>query len=194
MEFVNYSGGAEGADTMFEKEGEKYGIKTVAYSFYGHNTSSKNKWDLTQNQLEEGFKIVEVANTKLKRNITTISTYVKKLLSRDWFQVKNSDCVYAVGIFKTENQVSGGTGWAIQMAIDNNKPIYFFEQNKNKWFKYEKGHGDLNYDRFAEPDRFREISYIPPLTEKFAGIGTRNLNENGKNAIKELYRINFIEP
>ena len=195
MEFVNYSGGAEGTDTMFEKEGEKYGIKTVAYSFYGHNTLSKNKWNLTPEQLEDGFKMVEMANRTLKRNITTISTYVRKLLCRNWYQVKNSECIYAVGIFKKDCQeVDGGTGWAVQMAIDHDKPIYFFDQNKNKWYKYEKGSGNLDYDRFAEPSGFREISYIPPLTTKFAGVGTRNLNENGKKAIKELYRVNFIEP
>lgn len=192
--FTNYSGGADGADLFFEKDGVKYGIKTVAYSFYGHNTSSKNRFVLTNIQLEEGWKYILVANKTLKRNITTISTYVKKLLSRNWYQVKNSDCIYAVGVFKSENQVDGGTGWAVQLAIDNDKPVYFFDQNKNKWFKYERGFGDLNHDRFAEPNGFREISYIPPLTENFAGIGTRNLNENGKKAIQELYRVNFNEP
>lgn len=30
---INHSGGATGVDTIFELESEKYGIKTIAYSF-----------------------------------------------------------------------------------------------------------------------------------------------------------------
>ena len=112
MEYFNFSGGAIGSDLYFELEGEKYGVKTKAYSFYGHNTSSKNRWSLTNEQLEEGWNHVLIANKTLNRNITTITTYVKKLLSRNWFQVKNSDCIYAVGIMKSNNEISGGTGWA----------------------------------------------------------------------------------
>ena len=126
MEYCNFSGGALGSDSVFESEGEKFGVKTVAYSFYGHNTSSKNRWSLTNEQLEEGWNHVLIANKTLNRNITTISTYVKKLLSRNWFQVKNSDCIYAVGIMKSNNEISGGTGWAIRLSIDNNKPVYVF--------------------------------------------------------------------
>lgn len=193
MKYCNYSGGAIGSDLMFELIGEKYGVKTVAYSFYGHNTSSKNKWVLSENQLLDGFTHVEIANKSLKRNITNLSSYVKKLLCRNWFQVRESDCIYAIGKLKSDHEVLGGTGWAIQMSIDNDKPIYLFEQNENCWYKYIKG-GDTGNDRFASNGKFEKISYIPPLTENFAGIGTRELNENGKNAIIELYRVNFNEP
>jgi len=193
MDYYNYSGGAEGSDTLFELEGEKYGVKTKAYSFYGHNTKSKNRWNLTNEQLEEGLRYVEVANKTLNRNITSISTYVKKLLCRNWYQVKNADCIYAIGEFKSDGTVDGGTGWAVQMAIDNNKPVYFFDQKKNTWYEYRQAFGNLQTDRFSEPGGFYEVS-TPPLTENFAGVGTRNLNENGKRAIIELYRVNFNEP
>ena len=76
--------------------------------------------------------------------------------------------------------MKGGTGWACREAIDNNKPVYVFDQNKNSWYKYSY----IN-------NKFEKIDYIPTLTEKFAGIGTRELNENGRNAIIELYKKNF---
>lgn len=180
MKYYNFSGGALGCDSLFEIEEEKYGVKTVAYSFYGHNIKSKNRWVLTTEQLDEGFEHVKIANKSLNRNVTTISTYVKKLLSRNWYQVKNSDCIFAIGMLKNENEVAGGTGWAVSMSIDNKKPIYLFEQNKNSWFEYSY----IN-------NKFEKIDYIPKLTEKFAGIGTRDLNENGKKAIVELYKKNF---
>ena len=117
----------------------------------------------------------------MNRNISNISTYVKKLLSRNWYQVKNSDCIYAVGTLKTDETVDGGTGWAVQLSIDNNKPIYLFEQNQNSWFKYS-----------YEENKFIKILGIPLLTGKFAGIGTRKLNENGEKAIIELYKSNLV--
>ena len=194
MIYTNYSGGADGSDTFFDLEGEKYGVKTVAYSFYGHNIKqTKSRFVLTTNQLDEGFEHVKIANKTIKRNIS-VSSYVKKLLSRNWYQVKNADCIFAIGKLKPDGTVDGGTGWAVQMAIDNKKPIFLFEQNKNCWYEYTEATGDLENDRFAEPAKFRKIDYIPTLTENFAGIGTRDLNENGKNAIIELYKVNFNEP
>lgn len=193
MKYINYSGGAVGSDSLWESEGEKYGVKTVAYSFYGHNISSKNRWTLTQQQLDDGFTHVEIANKSLKRNIYNISTYVKNLLSRNWFQVRESDCIYAIGILKSNREVLGGTGWAVSMGIDNNKPIYVFEQNENSWYEYIKD-GDTENDKFTPSGKFLKISHIPKLSENFAGIGTRDINENAKKAIIELYRANFNKP
>jgi hypothetical protein len=181
MEHCNFSGGAIGSDLLFETEGEKYGVKTRAYSFYGHDTSSKNRWVLTSKQLEEGFDHVKIANKSLKRNITTISSYIKNLLSRNWYQVKNSIAIYAIGTIQENMKiVNGGTGWACQMAIDNHKPVYVFDQNKNSWFMF-----DLNKWEFDK------MNTIPVLTENFAGIGTRDINEDGKRAIQELYKSNL---
>jgi hypothetical protein len=84
-------------------------------------------------------------------------------------------------MLKSDHEVLGGTGWACQENIDNNKPIYVFDQNENSWYEY-------SYD----DSKFIKIRYIPNLTQNFAGIGTRELNENGKKAIIELYKANFI--
>jgi len=181
MKHHNYSGGAIGSDMLFELEGVKYGVKTTAYSFYGHNTISKNKWNLTSQQLEEGYQHIKISNNSLNRNITNISSYVKKLLCRNWFQVKNSDCIFAIGNISDDFKfVKSGTGWAVQMSIDNNKPVFLFEQNENSWFEYS-----------YEEQKFVKINYIPKLTKNFAGIGTREINENGKKAIIELFKENF---
>ena len=104
----------------------------------------------------------------------------KDLLSRNWFQVKNSDAIYAIGKFTNEMNlvVDGGTGWAVQMAIDSRKTVYFFDLNQNKWFVSEQG------------STFTEIT-TPTLTKNFAGIGTRDINENGKQAIRNVYSETF---
>lgn len=49
------------------------------------------------------------------------------------------------------------------MAIDVNKPVYVFDQERNKW-----------YTKVDED--WVEIG-TPTLTPNFAGIGTRNINQ-----------------
>jgi hypothetical protein len=66
------------------------------------------------------------------------------------------------------------------MTIDNNKFIYFYDQAGCQWYWYE-----------YRIRKFTKLIGTPKLTENFAGIGSANLNENGVNAIKEIYRINF---
>jgi hypothetical protein len=181
MNYTCFSGGAQGADLVWEIESIKHNIKVIAYSFDGHNTKSSNTYILSANQLKEGFKHIEIANKRLNRNIYNISQYVKNLISRDYYQVKNSDTIFAIGRLQTENTVMGGTGYACSVAIDLKKQIYLFEQNDNQWYYYD-----------YETDRFEIFEEIPKLTEKFAGIGTREINNNGINAIIKLFEKNSL--
>jgi hypothetical protein len=65
------------------------------------------------------------------------------------------------------------------MAIDVNKPVYVFDQERNKWY--------TNIDK-----DWVEIG-TPTLTPNFAGIGTRNINQNGIEAIRDVYENTFRE-
>ena len=85
---------------------------------------------LTDEQIEEGWKRVLLANKILNRR----PEKYKSLLARNWFQVKNADAVFAIGtVADNDYEVCGGTGWAVQMAIDSNKPVFVYDQNKNSW-------------------------------------------------------------
>jgi hypothetical protein len=117
------------------------------------------------------------------------------LLARNWAQVKYSKEVFAIGSIvepgakgnkgyynKSKYQVvDGGTGYACQMAVNNDRDVYVFEQNKDKWFRW--SYTALRFIEIVEPS----ISY-----QDFAGIGTRKINDNGISAIQELYRRTFI--
>lgn len=182
MNYICHSGGCPGADMMWETEGREYGISTIAYSFHNHVHNSLNPKILTISELREGFHAVKVAEKTLKRNVESIPyPYVKNLLSRNWFQVKNSEAVFAVGMLESPHVVKGGTGWAVQMGIDSLKPIFIFDQKSEKWYKF-------RYDSM----KFLPTYDVPVLTENFAGIGTRKLKGCGKNAIREVLRYNYL--
>jgi hypothetical protein len=183
------SGGAPGSDMVFEKECVDNGIEIIAWSFANHHTDSKFRKILTQEELKEGWEHAVIANQTLKRNVNFLSPYVKNLLSRNWFQVKNSDAVFAIGVIQKENWniVNGGTGWAVQMAIDSNKPLYVFDQEKGYWFVYSLIKDQDNNDRGTFLTN-KDSIFLPKLTENFAGVGTREINDNGIKAIKDLLK------
>ena len=167
----------------WENQGIPYGVKTLAYSFYNHIQEGSNPIKLTYEELQEGFEHIKIANETLKRSTPEWSNlergYCRNLLARNWYQVKNADAIYAIGTF-TDNkhiQVSGGTGWTVQMAIDNKKPTFVFDQNNNRWFWWVS-------DSWI-------LFHPPKLPENFAGVGTRKINESGKQAIGYIYKLSF---
>ena len=186
-----HSGGAYGSDTYFEEIGAKYNVITRAYSYKTEKHKSINKVEISEEDYLEGIKMIKIANKKLMRN--GIDKYMN-LLSRNWSQVKYSNQTFAIGFivkngdkspkgFKNNtgyDLVDGGTGYAVQMSIDNKRDVFVFDQKLIKWFRFSY----LSY-RFVECDP-------PKITEQnFAGIGTRDINEHGINAIEELYKRTF---
>jgi hypothetical protein len=188
---VCHSGGAQGADTYFETIGESYGVKTKAYSYKTKYHSSENKVEISQEDFIEGMDEVNRANKVLGR--FGIHKYIN-LLARNWAQVKYSKEVFAIGSIvepgakgnkgyynKSKYQVvDGGTGYACQMAVNNDRDVYVFDQNKDKWFRW--SYTALRFIEIVDPS----ITY-----QDFAGIGTREIKPNGIKAIEELYKKTF---
>jgi hypothetical protein len=189
---VCHSGGADGADTYWETIGDNYGVKTKAYSYKTKYHTTENKVEISDSDYEEGVKEITKANRTLNRY--GIHKFMN-LLARNWSQVKYSDEVFAIGTIvepgkkgskgfynKSEFQVvDGGTGYAVQMAINNGKFVYVFDQDKDKWFRW-----SYTSLKFIEVTKPLKISY-----ENFAGIGTREIKPNGIKAIEEIYKLTF---
>lgn len=183
--YICHSGGCLGADMEWETQLKEYNIKTIAYSFPGHTQYGENPVILNEEQLEEGWQQVLLCEKPIKRPLYKISNtpYVRNLLCRNWFQVKNSTTVFAIGslVVGSDKLVDGGTGWAVQMAINNNKSVYLYEQNFKQWYVYS-----------YLVKKFLPIYIIPTLTKNFAGVGTRQIDEDGKQAIKEILKFNLL--
>lgn len=198
--YTMHSGGAYGADTEWTNVGILYGMlndpKHFAHYYYGKQTPNGNSL-ISKSDYEEGVNHVEVANQSLHRE--GASKYYN-LLGRNWVQVKNSDAIFAIGNLK-QGQVDGGTGWAVQMAIDAGKPIHVFDLNTEKWYSYD------------QEQRTFIVENTPKLTKNFAGIGTRSIDKeieqktNGKvkyigdakrqaalKAMDDVFRNTFGDP
>lgn len=163
--YVNHSGGAVGSDTVWGELSAQYGVVSEHY-WHGKRTENGNH-EITEEEFEEGKEHVLEANKTLHRQ----PNKYMDLLARNYSQVKNAEEIFAIGHFKNK-VVDGGTGWAVQMAIDDGKIVNFYDQEKCVWGRYCNGKW--------------ERSDTPVLTKNFAGIGTRKLNDKGWMAIKEV--------
>ena len=190
LSYVCHSGGAKGADTEWGLWAEKYGMVVKAYWYsektYALRPSSlvfRPEWgvELTEDQYEEGLEACVKANETLRRlDPRYMNPFTRHLVARDWMQVKNADAVYAIGTFLSPKIVNGGTGWAVQMAIDNRKPVYFYNQDELQWY-------EVRYDKDGAGFSFVKRPSAPVLTIRFAGIGSRELSEYGRKAIADTF-------
>lgn len=182
-----YSGGAVGSDTEWANVANEYGLgKTVHYR-------PETLDVLTPEQMQEVETQYAAAANRLGRKLLDANSYVGKLVRRDYLQAKAADEIFAIGhilspgsknskgytVNSVISSVDGGTGYAVQMAIDLHKPVHVYDQVYKQWYKF-----DYNDNTFVVED-------TPTLTTNFAGIGTRQLSEDGKQAIRDVFEKTF---
>ena len=192
--YLNHSGGAQGSDSVWGEIGEKYGV--ISKHYYTGETSQYNapggNTEISSEDYEEGrYKVAQAAKANYGYQYSTMKD---PRLIRNWSQVKYSDAIFAIGnivnkgnkLFPNKKNdtriashvaVTGGTGYAVEMAIQAGKPVYVFDQKRLQWYKNIDG----NWSK----------SDTPTLTNNFAGIGTREINEYGRQAIEDVYRVTF---
>lgn len=174
-EIINHSGGAKGSDSVWGELGEEFGVKSNHYYVEGNKTPKGNV-AISKQEALKADKALKKANESLGRTFPTSNDYVNNLLRRNFNQVDNADAVYAITEIKG-NKPQGGTGWAVQMAVDMGKPVFVYSQEKGQWMSFTNG-------KWAATD-------TPVLTNNFAGIGTREITEKGKQAIRDVYEKSF---
>jgi len=185
--FTGYSGEAKGADTVWNQIGKEYKLG----KFVDYTTDTYDSLKLEQKEEIEVAYLQAVKD--LDRKELSATSYSGKLVRRDYIQAKAADAVFAISAIvkpgelgkkgymnKTNRElVDGGTGYAVQMAITMGKPVFVYDQVKKQWFTW-------NGNMFTTTE-------TPTLTEKFAGIGTQEINEAGKQAIRDVYEKTFNE-
>ena len=174
---VLYTGGAYGADTLFGVLADQYGVgkqfhirpigntkihKTLVKLRYGPLVAPEDKLAFARD------KIQELIGLKLTSNLGN------NLKARNYFQVSNSESVLAVAKLKPDmKSVKGGTSVAVDLGIALNLPVYVLDVTTESWYMY---------DSIAK--KFTPFSGVPPLTRKFTGVGTRDIeNYNIKDKV-----------
>lgn len=189
--YILHSGGAEGSDSMWGQIGKEYGLLTSPDQqrhYYNGDKTPLGSVQISKEDYEEGrYKVAQAAKANYGYQYATMKN---DLLIRDWSQVKYADAVYAIGHIAKKGErvfpnksgdtrvalhpaVQGGTGYAVEMAIQAGKPVYVYDQERRHWYSNIDG-------KWSKSD-------VPVLTTNFAGIGTRKINQYGVEAIRQVY-------
>ena len=178
--YTLFSGGANGSDLYWQKKATKLGIRVRAFSFSAHAKNNKARVVLSKEQLEQADEHLILANQTVKRHFPTRKSFVDNLLRRNWYQVKDTLSVFAIAkLSPSQRTVEGGTGWAVQMAVDQRKDVYVFDTVTSKWHKFDNA--ILKFVRCK----------TPKLTLLSTGIGTRQLTDTGRKAIENVFEATF---
>ena len=207
---VGHSGGAAGADTKWDEIGQEFGPIKFKHYYTGErseNNAPLGNVDITDKPIavEGASKVAQAAAQIWGYGYQTMKD---QRLIRNWAQVANSDAIYAIapigkaGDYWSEDMgksvqsrrvllkdaVQGGTGYAVEMAIQANKPVYVYNDPNDKaqshlpkgWYTWQGG-------KFVSID-------TPALSKNFAGIGSRGMSEEAEQAIRDVYTKAFGTP
>ena len=177
-EAILFSGAAIGAEYEFGVNAELMGIEEVNFSFEGHEAArTRGLRVLTHEELKQGDFSLSYASKLMNRKYPETPTF-RKILQSIWYQINNGQEIFVVGKILEDKTVKGGTGWGAEFAKICNKPLYVFDQDENRWFKW---------------DGENWINIKDPIITKnhFTGTGTRILKDNGKKAIADLFKRSF---
>lgn len=177
----------KGGDSIWVSVAKERGITKINAHGPADIEGSYKAKDKTAHEIEDAY---QKAAKALGRPILFSTTVVGKLVRRSYLQVKDADAVFAIGpilspgernsagyINRSEIEcVDGGTGYAVQMAIDMGKPVHVYDYVRKGWFVY-----NPRTRRFTSEPR-------PQLTPNFTGIGSRQV-EGNQEVIDEVRKV-----
>ena len=189
--FVLCTGGAKGIDQLAEELGLQYGIKVEVLIPPGH-PRKRTVTPLHPRVLTLANPHLEVAAAVLKKRLP-IHHYVLHLLQRNFEIARTADTVYAFGILDDDcTKVRGGTGWTVQLALDQYKKVFVYNIESEAWFHSVEGHipveGGLELGIIFTPWTGRDK---PVLHQNSAVMGSRILDENTREEIRDLFQRTF---
>lgn len=178
---ILFSGGAPGAEAAFGACAERHGVEEVHFTFEGHRIDrARGVRVLNHEELLAGDVSLEYVSRLMNRRYTEGPT-IRKVLQSLWYQVNNGQEIYVIGVILADGTVRGGTGWGAEFAKLCNKPLYVFDQEKDRWFHWRS----TEWQPLPASDG-------PSITHAhFTGTGTRTLQENGRRAIEGLLMRSF---
>ena len=129
---ILFSGGAPGAEAHFGACAERHGVEEVHFTFDGHKIDRhRGVRVLNHEELLAGDVSLQYVSRLMHRRYTEGPT-LRKVLQTLWYQVNNGQEIYVIGSILDDGTVRGGTGWGAEFAKLCNKPLYVFDQDRDR--------------------------------------------------------------
>ena len=187
--FVLCTGGAKETDQLAEELGLQFGVQVEVIIPPGHSRS-RTITPLSPRVLTLANPHIEEAAEKLDKRVPT-DFYIPQLIQRIYEIVRRADIVYAFGILEDDGRrVQGGTGWSVQLGLDQGKKVFLYDIESEAWFRsvyvHKRVEGSLEIDTV-----FICTSDKPTLHQNSAVVGSRVLDENTRQEIRGLFHRTF---
>ena len=149
----------------------------VNFSFEGHSVErSRGVRVLNAEELAKGNVSMEIVSARMGRNFSKVDK-IRKVIQSIFHMVNNGFHVVAIGWIQSDGTVKGGTGWGVELGKLFNRPISVYDQERREWFAWKDN---------------RWVPELPVITDDtFVGTGTRNLSDEGRRAIYDLFERSF---
>ena len=180
---ILFSGGAQGAEAEFGACAERFGIEEVNFSFEGHKPArTRGLRVLNHEELYSGDVSLAYVSKLMNRRYPDTPTF-RKILQSIWYQINHGQEIYVIGAIQPDQTVRGGTGWGAEFAKLCNKPLFVFDQDRSRWFKW---------DGEATSWIAQGGSDEPVIQHMhFTGTGTRMPTPAARKAITDLFTRSF---
>jgi len=176
-QYTFFGGGHRGTEAEFGEQAQRFGVREVNYSFEGHQpVRTKGLTVLSADEMKRGDISMEVVSLRMNRKDSQANK-IRSVLQLIFHMVNSGLQIFALGWIQPDNTVKGGTGWAVELGKLFNRPLSVFDQEQNRWFTWKN-------NSWVE-----DLPKIEHTT--FVGTGTRNLTEDGRQAIRDLFDRSF---
>lgn len=193
-ERVVNTGGARGCDYLWAKMALENGVKVNVFTFEGHKpyVPTGVKMHRVDDTPAEARERARKSRTKLLEEVAKLNgvlhyvkrakEYTRALLERNAAIAIESDCVVGIGFKTLDKRIQGGTMWACMGAYLLNKPVFFFEQNAQRWFRL------MRPKMIVGKPRLRMMEEPPDLSgfQAIGAVGSRHARPTAQREIRAL--------
>jgi len=194
-EHVVYTGGAKGTDELVELMAKQFGMQVEVLVPPNHPRAQFITPSTVEVLMLANPHLHQAAQKLGKRMPTPF--YTLQLLQHNYQIAKKAHTIYAFGILEKDGKrVKGGTGWTVQLAMDQGKQVYLFDIPSQSWYR-----SDHYYQVDSESTTLVAGSQFLPwgpkgltLHQSSAVVGSRDLDNQTREEIQALFNRTFCLP
>ena len=133
---VIYVGGVKGTDALADEIAKQFGMQVEVLVPPNHPRAQYVSPSTVEVLVLANLHLHQAAHKLCKR--VPSHFYTLQLLQRNYQIAKKAHTIFAFGILnKDDKRVKGGTGWTVQLALDQGKEVYLFDIPSQTWYRSE---------------------------------------------------------